>query len=368
MPPISTKVTTLGPEKSSPARSTLPKPTFQVPLARDFETPELQAQIEAAQDFANRSTPPNTVRAYESDWKLFSAWCDRMSIDASRPDPQYVAAYLSGMATGLNETKRIYAVATIERHLSSICWRYRLGGLPLDRQDGRISTVIRGIRNAIMKSPARKEAILSDDLKKMVGLLPLTNIKAIRNRAILLIGFAGGLRRSEVVGLDLGPNQSPPGDLGHKGWVQVFEEGLLLTIRSKGEQVREIEIGTGSSPVYCPVKAYLDWVSLAKLSAGPVFRRVGGKGRVTSDRLRDAAVADLVKQLASKAGLGEHLAVGARQSAFAGHSLRAGFASSAEIDEVFVQKHLGHASADMTRRYMRRRDRFRTNLTRAAGL
>jgi len=345
-----------------------PKKGKIAPSLRGFVPPQLKAQIEAARDFAKRSTPPNTVRAYESDWRLFSSWCDRMSIDASRPDPQYVAAYLSGLATGMNERKRTYSVATIERHLSSICWRYRLGGMPLDRKDGRISSVIRGIRNATMKLPARKEAILSEDLKTIVGLLPLTSIKAVRNRAILLIGFAGGLRRSEIVGLDLGPQQSPPGDIGHKGWVQVFEEGLLLTIRNKGERVREIEIGKGSSPVFCPVKAYIDWVSMAKLSSGPVFRRVGGKGRVTGDRLRDAAVADLVKQLALKAGLGRHLTAGARQSAFAGHSLRAGFASSAEVDEAFVQKHLGHASPDMTRRYKRRRDRFRTNMTQAAGL
>lgn len=339
-----------------------------LPKTPAFVVPQLRAQIEAAEDFARRSTPPNTVRAYESDWRLFAAWCGRMAVDVTSPDPQYVAAYLSGMASGMNETNRTYSVATIERHLSSICWRYRLWAKPLDRKDGRISSVLRGIRNTRLKAPARKEAILAEDLKKMVGLLALRDIKAVRNRAILLIGFAGGLRRSEIVGLDLGPSQSPPGDPGHKGWVQVFDEGLLLTIRNKGEVLREVEVGRASMPLFCPVKAYQDWVSMAKLASGPVFRRIAAKGQVTGDRLRDAAVADLVKQLAWKAGLGEHLTTGARRNAFAGHSLRAGFASSAEIDEAFVQKHLGHATAEMTRRYKRRRERFRTNLTQAAGL
>lgn len=346
-----------------PGSDLLPSKEKQVLVA-----PQLKAQIEAAEDFARRSTPPNTVKAYESDWRLFADWCERMSIDASSPDPQYVAAYLSGMASGMNEADRSYAVATIERHLSSICWRYRLAGNPLDRKDGRITSVMRGIRNTCLKAPARKEAVLAEDLKKMVGLLPLTNIKAVRNRALLLIGFAGGLRRSEIVGLDLGPMQSPSGDPGHKGWVQVFEEGLLLTIRNKGEKIREVEIGRGTLPLFCPVKAYKDWVSMAKIASGPVFRRIGGGGKVTSERLRDAAVADLVKRLALAAGLGEHLSEKARKKAFAGHSLRAGFASSAEIDEAFVQKHLGHATAEMTRRYKRHRDRFRTNLTQAAGL
>lgn len=111
------------------------------------------------------------------------------------------------------------------------------------------------------------------------------------------------------------------------------------------------------------------WLKLARIAHGPVFRRVTGQGQsVGPERLNDREVARLVKRTALAAGVRGDLPEGERQQKFAGHSLRAGLASSAEVDERHVQKQLGHASAEMTRRYQRRRDRFRVNLTKAAGL
>ena len=111
------------------------------------------------------------------------------------------------------------------------------------------------------------------------------------------------------------------------------------------------------------------WLKLARISHGPLFRRVTGQGKqVGPDRLNDQQVARLVKRTALAAGVRGDLTEGEREQKFSGHSLRAGLASSAEIDERYVQKQLGHASAEMTRRYQRRRDRFRVNLTKAAGL
>ena len=137
----------------------------------------------------------------------------------------------------------------------------------------------------------------------------------------------------------------------------MFDDGLLLTLRGKTGW-REVEIGRGSSEATCPVVALETWMKFARIACGPVFRRVAGR-EVGSERLNDRHVARLVKRLAVVAGLRADLSEEEREALFSGHSLRAGLASSAEIDERYVQKQLGHASAEMTRRYQRRRDRFR---------
>ena len=132
---------------------------------------------------------------------------------------------------------------------------------------------------------------------------------------------------------------------------------------------REVEVGRGSADATCPVAAIETWVKFAKLAHGPLFRRVTGQGKaVGSERLNDKEVALLVKRAAMAAGVRGDLSEIERALKFSGHSLRAGLASSAEVDERYVQKQLGHASAEMTRRYQRRRDRFRVNLTKASGL
>jgi integrase len=198
----------------------------------------------------------------------------------------------------------------------------------------------------------------------MLETLDRGTLRGLRDRAMLLLGFAGGLRRSEIVGLDVGRDHTEDG----RGWVEVLDKGLLVTLRGKTGW-REVEIGRGSTDATCPLVALQTWLKLARISHGPLFRRVTGQGRdVGPDRLNDREVARLVKRTALAAGVRGDLAEGERQAKFAGHSLRAGLASSAEVDERHVQKQLGHASAEMTRRYQRRRDRFRINLTKAAGL
>ena len=193
------------------------------------------------------------------------------------------------------------------------------------------------------------------------------DLRGLRDRAILAIGFAGGLRRSEIVGarLLLWPGSRPRTG---SGWVKIFLEGALLTIRGKTGW-REVEIGRGSRPDTCPVALLETWLRLGRIAGGPLFRAVTRKnGGVGSERLTDKHVVRLVKTCALAAGLRGDLTEGERRLAFGGHSLRAGLASSAQIEEAHVQKHLGHASAEMTRRYQRKRDRFKVNLTKAAGL
>jgi integrase len=223
--------------------------------------------------------------------------------------------------------------------------------------------VLAGIRRRHGRPPLQKAAIFADELLAMLATLEM-DLRGLRDRAILAIGFAGGLRRSEIVGLDCGPSQAEDGS----GWIELFPEGALLTIRGKTGW-RDVEIGRGSRPDTCPVALLETWLRLGRISHGPLFRPIARKnGGVSGERLTDKHVVRLVKRCALAAGLRGDLTEGDRRLAFGGHSLRAGLASSAQIEEAHVQKHLGHASAEMTRRYQRKRDRFTINLTKAAGL
>ncbi|QPC88816.1 tyrosine-type recombinase/integrase (plasmid) [Mesorhizobium sp. NBSH29] len=322
-----------------------------------------------ARDYIEAASSANTRRAYAADWKHFCAWCRRQNLEVLPPDPQTVGLYITACASGsavgtTTRDKKPNSVATIQRRLSSLTWNYTQRGQPLDRKDRHIATVMAGIRNRHASPPRQKEAILPEDLIAMLETLDRGTLRGLRDRAMLLLGFAGGLRRSEIVGLDVGRDQTEDGC----GWVEVLEKGILVTLRGKTGW-REVEVGRGSADATCPVVALESWLKFARIAHGPLFRRVSGQGKaVGADRLNDQEVARLVKRAALAAGVRGDLSEGERGKLFAGHSLRAGLASSAEVDERYVQKQLGHASAEMTRKYQRRRDRFRVNLTKASGL
>ena len=347
-------------ELSAGSASLLPAPA-SLPLP-----PHLDALAGRARDYVEAASSANTRRAYASDWKHFASWCRLQGFSALPPDPQVVGLYITALATGdAAGAGSKKSVSTIERRLSALAWNYANRGQPLDRKDRAIATVMAGIRNKHAAPPRQKEAILPGDLIAMLDTLDRGTLRGIRDRAMLLVGFAGGLRRSEIVGLDCGRDQTDDGG----GWIEFFpDKGLLVTLRGKTGW-REVEIGRGSSDATCPVVALEIWLTFARIAHGPLFRRVTGKGKaVGAERLNDQEVARLVKRAALAGGVRGDLPEGERGRLFAGHSLRSGLASSADIEERYVQKQLGHASAEMTRRYQRRRDRFRVNLTKAAGL
>jgi len=330
----------------------------------------LQHLADRARTYVAAASSANTRKAYASDWKHFSAWCRRQNLSPLPPDPQVVGLYITACASGsavgtATRGRKPDSVSTIERRLAALGWNYAQRGVQkLDRKDRAIATVMAGIRNKHAAPPRQKEAILPEDLIAMLETLDRGTLRGLRDRAMLLIGFAGGLRRSEITGLDLGRDQTDDG----RGWIEILDKGMLVTLRGKTGW-REVEIGRGSSDATCPVAAVEAWIKFAKLAKGPLFRRVTGQGKnVGPERLNDQEVARLVKKTALAAGVRGDLSEIERGQKFAGHSLRAGLASSAEVDERYVQKQLGHASAEMTRRYQRRRDRFRVNLTKAAGL
>jgi integrase len=226
---------------------------------------------------------------------------------------------------------RLLSIASIERRLSGLSWGFRQRGVTLDRKDRHIATVLAGICRKHARPPVQKEAILPDDIRDMLATLP-HDLRGLRDRAIQLVGFAGGLRRSEIVSLDHGNDDTPESG----GWIEILDGGALLRLRGKTGW-REVEIARGSSNLSCPVHALTQWLHFAKIDFGAIFVAVSRNGlEATQDRLSDKHVARLIKQTVREAGIRPDLPEAERVKLYSGHSLRAGLASSAEVDERYV--------------------------------
>ena len=353
-------------------RSTSSGETFEVPDLEVLAAPgvpvalagsgSLDRLVDTAKDYARQATAENTNAAYKADWAHFSSWCRRQGADPLPPSPKLLGLYIANCASPDDGTPAL-SVSTIERRLSGLTWHYQQRGIALDRKDRHIATVLAGIKRKHARPPVQKEAVLAEDILAMIATLSF-GLRDLRDRAILLVGYAGGLRRSEIVSLDINRDDTDEGN----GWIEIKDAGLILAFRGKTGW-REVEIGRGSSDATCPVHALEQWLHYSKIDFGPLFQRVTRDDRkATGDRLSDKHVARLIKKTVRDAGIRSDLPEKERLALFSGHSLRAGLASSADVDERYVQKQLGHASPEMTRRYQRRRDRFRVNLTKAAGL
>lgn len=322
----------------------------------------LDRLVDKARGYAQASTSESTLRAYAADWAHYAGWCRQKGTRPLPPSPEMIGLYLTDLAAPTDGSPAL-SVATIERRLSGLSWAFSRRGAPLDRQDRHVAAILAGIRKTHGRPPARKDAVLAEDILAMIDTLP-DDLRGLRDRAILLVGYAGGLRRSEIVSLDIGQDDVPES----RGWIEFHKDGLLLTLNAKTGW-REVEIGQGSSDDTCPVAALRRWLRAARIKMGPVFVRTSRDGEQALEaRLSDKHVARLIKATVLASGIGEGKTDAERLSKFSGHSLRAGLATSARVDERYVQKQLGHASAEMTRRYQRDRDRFRVNLTKAAGL
>lgn len=322
----------------------------------------LDRLVDTARDYARAAASENTLKAYAKDWAHFARWCRMKGAEPLPPSPELIGLYLADLAAGSGPSPAL-SVSTIDRRLSGLAWNYVQRGFPLDRKNPHIATVLAGIKRKHARPPVQKEAILAEDILEMVATLP-NDLRGLRDRAMLLLGFTGGLRRSEIVSLDVQKDDT----LESSGWIEVMEKGALLTLNAKTGW-REVVIGRGSKKQTCPVYALEQWLHFANIDFGPIFVRTSRDGKKALEaRLSDKHVARLIKATVLKSGIRSDLPEKDRLALFSGHSLRAGLASSAEVDERYVQKQLGHASAEMTRRYQRHRDMFRVNLTIAAGL
>lgn len=161
--------------------------------------------VETAEDYARGAKAGNTNRAYATDWREFTSWCRRRGFEPLPSDPQIVGLYLSALASGTTGC-RAMSVASIQRRLSGLAWSFAQRGFVIDRADPRVAEVLAGIRRKHARPPLTKDAVLSDDLLAMLGTLE-HDLRGLRDRAILLVGFACALRRSEIVGPRLRPRR-----------------------------------------------------------------------------------------------------------------------------------------------------------------
>ena len=301
---------------------------------------------EQARAYVDEAVSANTRRAYRADWRAFDAWCSvrgRASLPAA---PTTLAFYLTDQA-------ELLKTSTLQRRLAAIAQAHRLAGHPAPTEDATVRMVWRGIRRAKGTLQVGKAALLTNDVRAIVVALPLSTI-GTRDRALLLLGFAGAFRRSELVALDVAD-------------VEVTHEGLAVLIRrSKTDQEGEgqkIGIPRGSRPGTCPVRAYTAWLELAGIVDGPIFRPVNRHGQIQPGRLTDRSVARVVQRAAEAAGLDP--------ANYAGHSLRAGLATAAAMagaEERDIMRQTRHKSVAVARRYIRDGSLFRSNVAAAVGL
>lgn len=305
---------------------------------------DLIALAARAKRFAEGSRAENTRKAYRSDWRHFEEWVGCVGLDALPAAPSTIALYLTAHADA-------FSMATLTRRLSSIAVAHRLAGHPLDTRHPGIRDVMRGLRREKGIAQRNAEALTVPLVRRLIETCG-SRLIDVRDRALVLVGFAAALRRSELVALDLSD-------------VAVVPEGLRIVIRrSKGDQEGEgqvIAIGrTGTAT--CPAAAYAAWISAAGIGEGAVFRGVTRHGALGA-RLSTDAVAEIVRRRAVAAGLeGER---------FSGHSLRAGFATAAAaagVEERAIMKQTRHRSSATVRRYIRDGELFVRNLSQEVGL
>jgi site-specific recombinase XerD len=294
------------------------------------------AEIDTALRFAEAEKAQATRAAYASDWRDFAAWCAARGATPLPAHGGIVAAYLSDLADRGRKS------STIGRRAAAIGHRHKLAGHePPTSQEG-VRVVLRGIRRTIGAARAGKAPATADILTAMLRLCPPT-LAGSRDRALLALGFAGAFRRSELVALEVADLTEAP-------------DGLRVLIRrSKTDQEREgAEIAIPRGYRLRPVEAVQAWMAAAEISEGPLFRPVLKGGRIQREPLSAFSAAQIVKRYAERAGLDP--------AAYAGHSLRSGFLTSAAESGASILKMIEvsrHKSVDVLRGYVRRADLFR---------
>lgn len=264
----------------------------------------LRAALSAAHEFALAEKSEGTRTAYDSDFRDFAGWCAGFDLCPVPAEVATVASYLAHLAAkGLK-------ASTIKRRTAAIRHAHRMKGHEAPTSTGVVKAVHKGIRNKIGTRVDQKAPATAETIGKLLKRIPKDTLAGKRDRALLLLGFAAALRRSEIVGLDVE-------DLVHS------PEGVMITIRrSKTDQEgrgHEVPVPRGSK-LKVPA-AIEDWTAAAQLNSGPLFVRIRKGDRLTGERLTGHAVAEIVKRWAKAAKLDP--------DQFAGHSLRAGFVTSA---------------------------------------
>jgi site-specific recombinase XerD len=295
----------------------------------------LGPDLAAAIDLAKAEKAASTRKAYGTDYRLFKAWCDAKAVGSLPASPETVAAFLA------SESKTAKP-STLGRRVAAIRYAHKLAGLETPTDAEGVKATMRGIRRTFGGARKKKAPAVAAKMLGMVATAP-DSLAGLRDRALLLLGFAGAFRRSELVALDVAD-------------ISETETGLLVTIRgSKTDQERQgVTIAIARGDIACPVKALREWLDAAGIEAGPLFRPINKSGTVAATRLTCRSVANFVKAYAGRAGFDA--------STFSGHSLRSGFLTSAAGKGASIFKMMDvsrHKSVDTLRGYVRDAELFK---------
>jgi site-specific recombinase XerD len=315
------------------------KPKLKSEISTDIKKLEKETILNL-----EHSKAPNTIRAYQSDFNDFCLFCNKNGFKFLPSDPKIVSLYLTHLST--NGAK----MSTLKRRLVSIGVIHKLKGHYLDTKHPAIIENIMGIKRRKGSIQKGKKPLLINSLRVIINVIDEQNkeeIKKLRDRSIILIGFSGGFRRNEIVSLNYDD-------------LDFVAEGLKISIRrSKTDQFGEGSIKAlpyFDSSQYCPVASIKKWIEIANISSGPLFRRFSKGSKLTDNRLTDQTVALLIKEYLVLAGIDS--------KNYSGHSLRSGFATSAAesgVEERSIMAMTGHKSTEMVRRYIKEANLFKNN-------
>lgn len=304
---------------------------------------DLYETAQQAKEFARQAKAPATRLAYSSDGAIFTAWCREHERSSLPADEATVCLYITEMArpregSGLEPL----STATIRRRLTSISQAHLLArhkSPALISTNPALKETLQGISRELGTRQKTKTAIVREGIVRILDDLD-QDLWSIRDRALILVGFASALRRSELAAVEVA----------HLKW---NNDGVTILIpKSKTDQTgegREVELIYGRRPDTCPVRALQCWLRTAGITSGAVFRKVQKGGRISSKAMSPGSIGVIVKQLAVDAQLGDAVE-------FAGHSLRAGYVTQASsngagIDQ--IMKQTGHKSVAMVHWYSR---------------
>jgi site-specific recombinase XerD len=292
----------------------------------------------------NSSKASNTVRAYKSDFHDFGLFCTKNGFKSIPTEPKIVSLYLTYLSS------KDVKISTIKRRIVSIGVIHKMKGHYLDTKHPAIIENLMGIKRRKGVKQKAKKPLLINDLKQIIDVINKENdpdVKKLRNKTLLLLGFAGGFRRNELVSLDIED-------------VEFVFEGVKISIkRSKTDQFGEgfvKGIPHFENSIYCPVNSLKRWINILKIKQGPIFTRFSKGSKITRVRLTDQSVALIIKEYLFKAGIDS--------KNYSGHSLRSGFATSAAeagAEERSIMAITGHKSTEMVRRYIKEANLFNNN-------
>jgi integrase len=319
--------------------------------------------VKAKKRYKAQARAERTRQAYARAWAQFETWCTAHGRQPLPATPETVGDWITALASESKDGKPRYSRATISLYLAAVVVAQRHAGYPFDRKHPEIANVWRGISNDKAKAETERQArpIVKDDLRDLLRGLRANIAADARDGALLALGWGAALRRSELVGLDwmkLGDGA---------GFVRIEpERGIVVTLaRSKSSQSKAVTVVVPCSDMPTCCFWLEQWAKVAKLEPGqPLFRSVDQRQNIGAERLTDRSIPRIIKaRVRALALLRGKSAAEADElvERFSGHSLRAGYATSAaqaNMPGYRIQQHTRHKSAEMVQRYVREADQW----------